>query len=157
MPSNLDFSKVKDFTTIPKNGIGNLAIGWNQGFKFDANMGKLNDRKFVQMPLGKLKNRLRQLCNLHGIRFLETEEAYRSKASFIDGDSPPRSGEKPSEWKASEKRIKRGLYRSADGVITKTTKTMAFPEKVVHLGYVIIANTRNATYWRSCTLPSRPD
>jgi putative transposase len=46
-----------------------------------------------------------------------TEEAYTSKASFLDGDSLPKYGEKPSGWKASGKRIERGLYRSANGRI----------------------------------------
>jgi IS605 OrfB family transposase len=101
-----------------KHGIGNLVIGWNQGFKSNnVDMGKLNNQKFVQMPLGKLKARLSQLCNLHGIKFTETEEAYTSKSSFLDGDSLPRYAEKPPEWKASGKRIKRGLYRSADGTV----------------------------------------
>jgi putative transposase len=100
-----------------KHGIGNLVIGWNQGFKSNVDMGNLNNQKFVQMPLGKLKERLKQLCNLHGIRFTETEEAYSSKASFLDGDSLPRYGEKPPGWKASGRRIKRGLYRSADGTV----------------------------------------
>jgi len=100
-----------------KYDIGNLVIGWNQGFKSHVNMGKKNNQKFVQMPLGKLKNRLKQLCDLHGIRFVETEEAYTSKASFLDGDSLPKYGEKPSGWKASGKRIKRGLYRSSNGSI----------------------------------------
>ena len=57
-------------------GIGNIVCGWNQGFKSNVNMGKVNNQKFVQMPLGKLKDRLNQLCDLHGIRFTETEEAY---------------------------------------------------------------------------------
>jgi putative transposase len=100
-----------------KHNIGNIVCGWNEGFKSNVNMGKLNNQKFVQMPLGKLKERLSQLCNLHGIRFTETEEAYTSKSSFIDGDSLPRYGEKPSGWKASGKRIQRGLYRSANGTV----------------------------------------
>ncbi|MCX5983799.1 MULTISPECIES: transposase [Nostocales] len=98
-----------------KYGIGTLVIGWNEGFKSNANMGRINNQKFVQMPLGKLKDRLRQLCELHGIRFQETEEAYTSKASFLDGDSLPKYGEKPEGWKASGKRVKRGLYESGDG------------------------------------------
>ncbi|WP_339379255.1 zinc ribbon domain-containing protein [aff. Roholtiella sp. LEGE 12411] len=69
------------------------------------------------LPLGKLKDRLKQLCDLHGIRFVETEEAYTSKSSFLDGDSLPKYGEKPVGWKASGKRIERGLYRSANGSI----------------------------------------
>jgi putative transposase len=117
-------------------GVGTLVIGWNEGFKDSANMGRVNNQKFVQMPLGKLKRGLKQLCDLHGIRFIETEEAYTSIASFLDGDSlpkygesarswgfppgatdEPRSGDKPIGWKASGKRIERGLYRSANGSI----------------------------------------
>ena len=98
-----------------KHGIGTLVIGWNEGFKSNANLGRLNNQKFVQMPLGKLKDRLKQLCELHGIRFEATEEAYSSKASFLDGDSLPKYGEKPEGWKASGKRIERGLYQSNNG------------------------------------------
>ncbi|MEL0592280.1 MAG: transposase [Planktothrix rubescens PR222] len=100
-----------------KYGIGTLVMGWNEGFKVDANLGNLNNQKFVQMPLGKLKSRVKQLCDLHGIRFIETEEAYTSKASFLDGDSLPKYGEKPMGWKASGNRIKRGLYRTSDGFV----------------------------------------
>ncbi|MEO0966783.1 MAG: transposase [Cyanobacteria bacterium J06639_18] len=100
-----------------KYGIGNLVIGWNENFKSNANMGRLNNQKFVQMPLGKLKDRLKQLCELHGIKFQQTEEAYTSKASYLDGDSLPRHGEKPQGWKASGRRVKRGLYKSSDGSI----------------------------------------
>jgi putative transposase len=100
-----------------KYGIGTIVIGWNEGFKSNASMGRLNNQKFVQMPLGKLKDRLKQLCELHGIRFVETEEAYTSKASYLDGDSLPKFGEKPDGWKASGKRVRRGLYQSANGAI----------------------------------------
>jgi putative transposase len=100
-----------------KHGIGTLVLGWNEGFKSNSNMGKLNNQKFVQMPLGKLRDRLCQLCELHGIRFEVTEEAYTSQASFLDGDSLPKYSEKPFGWKASGKRVKRGLYQSADGLV----------------------------------------
>jgi putative transposase len=100
-----------------EHGIGTLVIGWNEGLKSHAKMGRLNNQKFVQMPLGKLKDRLKQLCELHGIRFEETEEAYTSKASYLDGDSLPKFGEKPDGWKASGQRVQRGLYQSSDGSI----------------------------------------
>ncbi|WP_365973916.1 hypothetical protein [Moorena sp. SIO4G3] len=77
-------------------------------------MGRLNNQEFVQIPLGKLKDRLSQLCDLYKIRLEITEEAYTSKASYLDGDSLPNFGEKPDGWKASGRRVKRGLYRSAD-------------------------------------------
>lgn len=100
-----------------KYGIGTLVIGWNEGFKSNANIGRVNNQKFVQMPLGKLKDRLAQLCDLHGIRFQETEESYTSKSSYLDGDSLPVYGSKPEGWKASGKRVKRGLYRTKTGLI----------------------------------------
>jgi putative transposase len=100
-----------------KYGIGTLVIGWNEGFKNNANMGRTNNQKFVQMPLGKLKDRLKQLCDLHGIRFQETEESYTSKASYLDGDTLPVFGAKPEGWTASGKRVQRGLYRTANGSI----------------------------------------
>jgi putative transposase len=100
-----------------KSGIGTLIIGWNEGFKSNSNLGKVNNQKFVQMPLGKLKNRFKELCDFPGIIFVETQEAYTSKASFLEVYSLPKYGEKPSGWKASGKLIKRGLYRSAKVVM----------------------------------------
>ena len=54
------------------------------------------------------------MCEQYGIQFLETEESYTSKASFLDDDYLPRIGEKPQDWKPSGKRTKRGLYRTAN-------------------------------------------
>ncbi|MGB7708901.1 MAG: transposase [Microcoleus sp.] len=53
-----------------KYGIGTLVMGWNEWFKINANLGNLNNQKFVQMPLGKLKSRVKQLGDLHGIKFV---------------------------------------------------------------------------------------
>gem|GEM_PF-4368991 len=49
----------------------------------------------------------------YGIKFIETPVSYTSQSSFLDGDDLPKYGEKPSNWKPSGKRIKRGLYRTA--------------------------------------------
>ena len=105
-----------------KYRIGTIVIGWNEGFKCNANMGRLNNQKFVQIPLGKLKDRIEQLCDLYGIRLVITEESYTSKASYLDGDSLPKYGvssagrsPKLEGWKASGKRTKRGLYTSKNG------------------------------------------
>lgn len=54
------------------HGIGTIVVGWNQGIKEGANMGRHNNQQFVQMPLVKLKSRIFQLCELYGIRFVET-------------------------------------------------------------------------------------
>ncbi len=97
------------------NQIGTVVFGWNKGQKECANMGKKTNQKFVQIPTGRLKDRIAQLCQQYGIKFVETEESYSSKASFVERDFLPTFGEKPEGWKASGKRLKRGLYRTAQG------------------------------------------
>jgi len=89
-------------------------FGWNKGNKDSINIGTKNNQKFVQIPTAKLKDRIAQLCEQYGIRFEETEESYTSQGSFIDNDVLPTYGEKSQEWKASGKRVKRGLYRTAN-------------------------------------------
>ncbi|HBB33938.1 MAG TPA: transposase, partial [Cyanobacteria bacterium UBA9273] len=75
--------------------VGNLIIGWNEGQKNGSNMGKRNNQNFVVIPTKRLIDRLKQLCPEYGIVLTITEEAYTSKASFLDGDSLPKYGEKP--------------------------------------------------------------
>ncbi len=96
-----------------ENNIGTLVFGWNQGQRQESSLGAKNNQKWVQVPTARLKSRIAQLCEQHGIRFVETEESYTSKASFVDGDYLPKYGEKPDDWKPSGRRVKRGLYRTA--------------------------------------------
>ena len=98
-----------------KNSIGKIVFGWNTGQKDGANMGAKTNQKFVQIPTARLKTRIAQLCEQYGIEFIETEESYTSKASFVDRDILPTFGAKPEGWKESGKRVKRGLYRTAQG------------------------------------------
>ena len=96
------------------NQIGTIVFGWNKRQKDSANMGSKTNQKFVQIPTSRLKDRIVQLCEQYGIKFIETEESYTSKASFVDSDPLPPYGEKPEGWKESGRRVKRGLYRTAN-------------------------------------------
>lgn len=96
-----------------KNGIGTIVFGWNKGQKDSINLGAKTNQKFVQIPTARLKDRIEQLCEQYGIRFVETEESYTSQASFLDNDELPKFGEKPEQWQSSGKRVKRGLFRTA--------------------------------------------
>ena len=98
-----------------KYQIGNIVFGWNDGQKDSINIGKTNNQNFVQIPTARLKNRIQELAESVGIVFTETEEAYSSRASFLDDDLVPKHGEKPKGYKFSGKRIKRGLYQTARG------------------------------------------
>ena len=96
-----------------KHGIGTVVFGWHKGQRQQANLGNKTNQKFVQIPTARLKDRIAQLCEQYGLQFVETEESYTSKASFVDGDELPVFGAKPEGWQASGKRTKRGLYRTA--------------------------------------------
>jgi len=100
-----------------ENKIGTIVFGWNVGQKDSANMGKKINQKFVQIPTAKVKNRIAQLCEQYGINFVETEESYTSKTSFLDNDILPKFGGKPINWQASGTRVKRGLYKTASGFL----------------------------------------
>ncbi|NEP32922.1 transposase [Moorena sp. SIO3B2] len=105
-----------------RHGIDTVVFGWNKGNKDGIKIGKKNNQEFVQIPTARLKGRIEQLCVQYCIKFIETEESYTSKASFLDDDFLPTFGEKPVRvacakaqgWKQSGKRVRRGLYRSAN-------------------------------------------
>ncbi|NER05071.1 MAG: transposase [Okeania sp. SIO3C4] len=99
-----------------KHQIGTVVFGWNQGQRQEVDLGK-QTQSFVQIPTAKLKQRVKQLCEEHNIKFVETEESYTSKASFLDRDFLPTFGEKPEGWKASGKRVKRGMYQTGKGLL----------------------------------------
>ncbi|BAZ83781.1 transposase [Sphaerospermopsis kisseleviana CS-549] len=98
-----------------ENKIGTIVFGWNKGQKDSIDLGSKNNQKFVQIPTARLKDRLTQLCKQYGIDFIETEESYTSQSSFLDCDNIPKFGEKPEGWKASGKRVSRGVYKTSDG------------------------------------------
>jgi len=99
------------------NKIGTVIFGWNAGMKNGINLGSQTHQNFVQIPTGRLKGRIAQLCEQYGIRFIETEESYTSKASFVDLDVLPKFREKPEGWQPSGQRVKRGLYPTLEGLL----------------------------------------
>ena len=100
------------------NDIGKLVLGYNEDFQRNSNIGSINNQNFVNIPYGKLRDKLIYLCKLYGIEFKLQEESYTSKASFFDGDEIPiYDKENPQEYIFSGKRIKRGLYQTKKGYL----------------------------------------
>lgn len=89
--------------------INTLVIGKNAQWKQRINLGKVNNQNFVQAPIARFLDMLKYKAELKGIKVIFTEEAYTSKCSFLDLE----------EIKKHEiylgKRLKRGLFQSADG------------------------------------------
>lgn len=98
-----------------KNNIGNIVCGYNETFQKNTKLGKRNNQTFVHIPFGKLREKLEYLCKLYGINFIKQEESYTSKASFFDKDKiPVYNDDNPKKYVFSGKRVKRGLYKTAN-------------------------------------------
>ena len=100
---------------LEKN-IGVLVCGCNADFQRNSHIGDSNNQNFVSIPFGKLRAKLKYLCEFYGLDYYEQEESYTSKASFWDKDElPVYSEEHQGEYKFSGSRTHRGLYRTANG------------------------------------------
>lgn len=71
----------------------------------------------VQMPISALRFMISYKATLAGIRVVFQEESYTSTASFIDGDYIPTYDVDDQSAHFSGKRIHRGLYQTASGLI----------------------------------------
>lgn len=101
-----------------KNNIDTFVIGYNKGQKQEINLGKRNNQNFVSIPHDKLRRILRYKLKGVGIKYVEQEESYTSKASFLDNDNiPTYKGDEDIEYKFSGTRVKRGMYKSKEGKI----------------------------------------
>lgn len=98
------------------NDIGTIIVGYNKDFKRSVNIGRVNNQTFTNIPFGDLRSTIKNLCERYEIQYIEQEESYTSKSSFLDNDVLPEyNPEQPYKGKFSGKRIYRGLYQSANG------------------------------------------
>jgi putative transposase len=87
-----------------------LVVGYNKGWKQDVNLGNKTNQNFVQIPFLRFIQMLVYKCELAGIEVTTVNEAYTSKCSFLDNEP---IGKHKSYM---GRRVKRGLYKSANGV-----------------------------------------
>ena len=99
------------------NNVGTIVLGINKGMKQHSNMGKSNNQSFVSLPISRLAFMITYKAQRAGIVVIEQEESYTSKADFLSNDVIPIYGKEKGEVSFSGSRIKRGLYKSATGII----------------------------------------
>ena len=96
--------------------IGTIVCGYNRDFKRELKLGKVTNQHFTQINLSYLRSTLKHLCERYGITYLEQEESYTSQASCLDlDDIPVYQPNAPYTGTFSGKRVRRGLYRFANG------------------------------------------
>ena len=99
------------------NNVGTIVLGINKGIKQHSNMGRSNNQAFVSLPISRLAFMITYKAQHAGIIVIEQEESYTSKADFLSNDLIPVYGKEKGEVSFSGSRIKRGLYKSATGII----------------------------------------
>jgi len=90
------------------------------------NLGKKTNQNFVNLSLGQFIEKLRYKLGQHGIKLKVANESYTSVASFVDGDYLPKKYNREAKPTYSGKRIKRGLYRSQDGILVNADANGAY-------------------------------
>ena len=96
------------------NNIGTIVIGQNKQWKNKVNIGGKNNYTFCMLSHTQLINRIKDKAEACGIVVIVIEEAYTSKASFLDNDDIPSFN--GNEHKFSGRRKTRGCYVSKNGI-----------------------------------------
>ena len=97
-------------------GAGKIIVGHNNRWKDNLKMYKDTKQNFSFIPFNLFIEDLKYKAEMLGIEVILQEESYTSKASFFDDDFMPVYGTpEANNFKASGKRVKRGLYRTKDG------------------------------------------
>lgn len=100
-----------------ENNIGKVICGYNADFKRNINISKITNKQFTQISFGDFRETLTNLCERYGIEYIEQEESYTSKASFLDlDDIPTFNPNDETKYSFSGKRVKRGLYQSKNNI-----------------------------------------
>lgn len=100
-----------------KHRAGTLVLGVNPFWKQNSGMGKINNQNFVSMPIAFLRKMITYKALNAGIKVIEQEESYTSKADLTANDYIPTYGVDDENAAFSGRRINRGLYRCANGMI----------------------------------------
>jgi putative transposase len=86
-------------------------LGHNDGWKQSSGMGKRNNQNFVQLPFSMLIDQIKYKVEELGMSVIIQEERHTSKCSFLDNESIEHHDA------YIRKRIKRGMFRSANGTL----------------------------------------
>jgi putative transposase len=98
-------------TWCVQHRIGKLVIGYNPEWKQQVDLGTRNNQTFVLIPYQRIINQLTYKAEEKGIEIELVEENHTSKCSFLDNEAI----EHHEQYLG--KRVRRGLFRSAQGIL----------------------------------------
>ena len=98
-----------------EHDVGTIVMGVNRGWKQGSDMGNVNNQNFTGIPHDRLRKMIMYKAAREGIRIMEQEESYTSKADITAMDFIPVYGRENGNVGFSGRRIKRGLYACSAG------------------------------------------
>ena len=133
-----------------EHSIHEVIIGYNKGWKSNAEMVKSSKQTFTLMPYQLFTDLLGYKLNEQGIHLKLVEESYTSKASFLDEDKIPTLKDKDIPI-FSGSRIKRGLYKTKEGLLVNSDVNAAcnilrkHSPLTVHIAYKLLTQVEKLT------------
>jgi putative transposase len=114
--------------TCVENNISKVVVGDVTQSLNGINLGKKTNQNFVNLSLGQFIDKLSYKLGQHGITLEVANESYTSKASFVDDDKMPKRYNLNVKKKHtfSGRRVKRGLYKAADGTLLNADANGAY-------------------------------
>jgi len=109
-----------------EHDIGTIVVGHNDNWKQKVELGRRNNQNFVQIAFDKIIQKVTYKAEEKGIETKEQEESHTSKCSFLDSEPVEHQD------KYVGKRIRRGLFRTAKGLLINAD---------VNAGYNIIVKS----------------
>ena len=101
-----------------KKQVSEIIIGYNKGFKTKGIKSDLPNKEksrinqnFIQLPISKFKNKIKELCIRYNIKYIEINESYTSICSFYDNE------EIKYHRNYLGKRMRRSLFKTKEGKI----------------------------------------
>ena len=98
--------------------VSEIIVGYNKGFKINGIKSDLPNKEkarinqnFIQLPISKFKNKIKELCKRYNIKYIEINEVYTSICSFYDNE------EIKYHKSYLGKRITRSLFKTKEGKI----------------------------------------
>ena len=92
-----------------------VAIGHNEGWKQNINLGKVNNQNFVNIPFNRLIHMICYKAEEYGIKVIVREESYTSRQSALDFDQLPNYGDKNANLVPSSGKRIGGLFIRSNG------------------------------------------
>lgn len=135
-----------------ERGITKIVVGHSDFWKTKVNIGCKNNQNFVGIPFNQFIHILKITAYKYGIQVIENEESYTSKASFLDNDDiPVYSKYHKGKHSFSGRRMKRGMYKSKDGILMNADVNASLNIIRKTFGNTVFRNVDKHEYLQSIT------